>query len=88
MRWLNMASKRVNFTLSDKLLKKLNKKIPHGQRSQFMEDAANEYFEKADRLQYIKSLKKKKPIWSDENHPDLMTPEDFRNYRHLLWGYK
>ena len=78
-----MASKRVNFTLSDKLLKKLNKKVPPGQRSQFMEDAANEYFEKADRLEYIEDLKNKKPIWSDEDHPDLMTLEDIANYNPL-----
>ena len=75
-------SERANFTLSKKLLKKL-KKIPSGQRSKFIEDAANEYFEKADRLQYIEDLKKKKPIWSDEDHPDLITLEDIANYNPL-----
>ena len=78
-------SDRVNFTLSKKLLKKL-KNIPAGQRSQFIEEAANEYYEKLKRLKFIEKLKKmKKSIWSDEDHPDLMTLEDIANYRPLTW---
>ena len=73
---------RVNFTLSNKLIKKLNK-IPAGQRSKAIEDAANEYFMRLDRMQFIEKLKKEEPIWSDKNHPDLMTDKDFTNYRPL-----
>ena len=75
-------NERANFTLSKKLLKKL-RKLPAGQRSRFMEEAANEYFEKADRLEYIEDLKNKEPIWSDKNHPDLITLEDIANYNPL-----
>lgn len=78
-------NERANFTLSKRLLKKL-KKIPPGQRSKFIEEAANEYFDRLDRLNFIEKLnKRKKPIWTDENHPDLMTKEDIANYRPLTW---
>lgn len=80
-------NERINFTLSKKLLKKL-RKIPAGQRSRFIEDAANEHLEKVDRLNYIDGLKKRKPIWSDEDHPDLMTLEDIANYNPLKFRKK
>ena len=83
-----MASKRTNFTLSDKARKAL-KKIPAGQRSKYIEELIIKDTESNDLGEFIEKYKKrKKPIWSDEDHPDLMTPEDFRNYRHVLWGYK
>ena len=81
-------NERVNFTLSNKARKAL-KKIPAGQRSKYIEELITKNAESNDLGEFIEKYKKrKKPIWTDENHPDLMTPEDFRNYRHLLWGYK
>ena len=67
------TKKRKNFTLSGETM---------------MEEAIDKKELVKRRKDFIKKYKKrKKPIWTDENHPDLNTPEDFRNYRHLLWGY-
>ena len=81
-------NERVNFTLSNKARKAL-KKIPAGQRSKYIEELIIKDAKSNDLGDFIEKYKKrKKPIWTDENHPNLNTPEDFRNYRHLLWGYK
>ena len=81
-------NERLNFTLSSKARKAL-KKIPAGQRSKYIDELIIKDSESNDLADFIEKYKKRKrPIWTDENHPDLMTPEDFRNYRHLLWGYK
>lgn len=80
-----MTSKRFNFTFSEKAAKKL-KKIPAGQRSNYIEELITRDFESNDLATFIKEYKKrKKPIWTDKNHPDLNTPEDFANYRYSLW---
>ena len=81
-----MASKRKNFTISDRILKKLEKMVPPGHRSKVVEQALENELDKMGKIKYIKKLKKEDPIWTDKNHPDLNTPEDFRNYRYKLWG--
>lgn len=80
-----MASKRFNFTFSEKAAKRL-KKIPPGQRSKYFEALMERDFKSKDLIAFIEKYKKSgKPIWTDENHPDLMTDEDFANYRPLTW---
>ena len=80
-----MASERFNFTFSKKAAKKL-KKIPAGQRSKYLETLVDRDFKSKDLITFIERYKKsKKSIWTDENHPDLMTDEDFANYRPLTW---
>ena len=78
-------NERVNFTLSNKARKAL-KKIPAGKRSKYIEELIIKDTKSNDLADFIEKYKKrKKPIWSDENHPDLMTDEDIANYRPLTW---
>ena len=78
-------NERVNFTLSNKARKAL-KKIPTGQRSKYIEELIIKDTKSNDLADFIEKYKKrKKPIWTDENHPDLMTDEDIANYRSLSW---
>lgn len=80
-----MTSERFNFTFSKRIAKRL-KKVPPGQRSKYIAGLINDDSESNDLVKFIEKYKKsKKPIWTDENHPDLMTPEDFANYRYSLW---
>lgn len=80
-----MAKKRYNFTFSPETGEILEE-IPPGQRSKYVEEAIYEKKLVAKREDFIKKYKKrKKPIWSDEDHPDLMTPEDIANYKPLSW---
>jgi len=83
-----MARKRKNFTISDKADKELSA-IPPGQKSQFVENAILSETAKLKRQKFLKNyLKSKKPIWTEENHPDLLTIEDFASYRPLIWRTK
>lgn len=83
-----MATKRKNFTISDKTINEL-KIIPSGQQSRFVERAIRSELAKVKRIKSLKKyLKSKKPIWSDESHPDLVTLEDIANYRPLSWRKK
>ena len=78
-----MESKRRNFILSGEINRELDL-IPAGQRSSFVEKALKNELYRARRDRFIKKhLKGKKPIWTDENHPDLMTLEDIANYNPL-----
>lgn len=80
-----MVSKRFNFTFSERIARIL-KKIPTGQRSKYLESLIYEDNQRNDLVKFIEKYKKrKKPIWTDENHPDLITDEDFANYRPLRW---
>ena len=80
-----MTSKRFNFTFSDDAAKKL-KKVPAGQRSAYLEGLINKDFEDNDLIKYIEKYKKVgKPIWSDKDHPDLITDIDFAKYKPLNW---
>ncbi|MBI2996439.1 MAG: hypothetical protein HYY52_07025 [Candidatus Melainabacteria bacterium] len=78
-------NERINFTLSNKALKAL-KKIPAGQRSKYIDELIIKDIKSNDLAEFIEKYKKRnKPIWTDENHPDLMTEEDIANYRPLKW---
>ena len=65
------TKKRKNFTLSDETM---------------MEETVDKKELVKRRKDFIKKYKKSgKPIWSDEDHPDLITLEDIANYRPLTW---
>ena len=82
------TKKRKNFTLSDETIKELNI-IPPGQRSKAVANGIKREVARAKRLKFLKKyLKSKKPIWSDKDHPDLMTLEDIANYSPLTWRKK
>lgn len=76
-------NERINFTLSGKAIKAL-KKIPAGQRSKYIDELIIKDTKSNALADFIEKYKKRKnPIWTDENHPDLMTLEDIANYNPL-----
>lgn len=75
------TKKRLNFTLTNDIVKEL-KGIAPGRRSGFVNMAIRNEILRMRRDKFLKKyLKSKRPIWTDENHPDLITEEDIANYR-------
>jgi len=74
-----MAVEKVTFTLPEELLRRLEK-VPAGKRSLLVAEALRR---ELDRIAMTKSLKRlrRTTAWKEEDHPDLLSPEDFSRYR-------
>lgn len=74
-----MAAEKVTFTLPEELLRRLEK-VPAGRRSLLVAEAVRR---ELDRRALAESLKKlrRRTVWSEKDHPDLRSPEDFSRYR-------
>jgi hypothetical protein len=74
-----MAVEKVTFTLPEELLRRLER-VPAGKRSLLVAEALRR---ELDRIVMIKSLKmlRRTTAWKEEDHPDLLSPEDFSRYR-------
>ena len=70
-------TEKLSITLPQELAAELRKLVPPGEVSAFIADAVR--FSLALRRQK-EALEQGFGIWSDENHPDLMTPEDSSAY--------
>ncbi|MBI2832316.1 MAG: hypothetical protein HYX79_08680 [Chloroflexi bacterium] len=66
-------TEKVSVTLPTDLAQKVRELVPQGQVSSFVSEAVAHYI--AGRRQ-MEALKKGFGAWKDEDHPDLMTPED------------
>ena len=74
---------RVNVVFPDDLLEELRRLIPARKRSELIVKAT------AEKLAIIRqqlALKRAAGAWTDENHPDLNTPEDLSRWRRSLWA--
>ena len=68
---------RINVLLPSSLLAELRELVPPRERSGFIAEAT------AQRLlqrKQQKALRESRGAWTDENHPDLQTQEDARNW--------
>ncbi len=68
---------RINVVMPASLMAELRRLIPPRQRSRFIARAT------ADRLLQLKqrkALEEAAGAWTDENHPELQTPEDVQNW--------
>ncbi len=65
--------KRITVTLPDELDEELRAQVPKGRLSAFMADAAR-FLLAWERQE--KALEIGRGAWSDEDYPDLQTPED------------
>lgn len=68
---------RINVLLPSSLLAELRELVPPRERSGFIAEAT------AQRLLQLKqqrALRESRGAWTDENHPELQTQEDMRNW--------
>lgn len=68
---------RINILLPSSLLAELRELVPPRERSSFITEAT------AQRLLQLKqqrALRESRGAWTDDNHPELQTQEDLRNW--------
>ncbi|HID53629.1 MAG TPA: CopG family transcriptional regulator [Anaerolineae bacterium] len=68
-----IVQRKVTVTLPEKLLARLDARIPSRQRSQFIAEAVENQLAIEEQLN---ALEESAGAWRDENHPDMLTDED------------
>ena len=76
-------SERVNVVLPKPLIDKLRALVPARRRSDVIAQALAE---KLIRLEQTRALRQSAGAWSDEEHPDLRTYEDYERWIQSLRG--
>ena len=74
-----MAVQKVNFTLPEELLRRLEK-VPAGKRSLLVAEALRRELDRRKMAEALKKLRRR-TAWKEKDHPDLLSPEDFSRYR-------
>ena len=69
-------TKRINVTFPVALLEELRDKLPRRERNSFIVMATERELRRLKICEVLRHLHEHGPIWSDEDHPDLMTVED------------
>ena len=68
---------RINVLLPSSLLTELRELVPPHKRSSFITEATSHLLLQ---LKQQKALRESRGAWTDENHPELRTQEDMRNW--------
>jgi hypothetical protein len=68
---------RINVLLPSSLLAELRELVPLRERSGFIAEATAQ---RLLQLRQQKALRESRGAWTDENHPELQTQEDVRNW--------
>ena len=74
-----MAVEKVTFTLPEELVRRLEK-VPAGKRSPLVAEALKRELDRRATAEALKKLRRR-TVWSEKDHPDLLSPEDFSRYR-------
>jgi len=74
-----MAVEKVTFTLPEELVRRLEK-VPTGKRSRLVKRAVEKELDREAAVAMIKKMKRK-TIWKEKHHPNLLTSKDFARYR-------
>ena len=74
-----MAVVKATFTIPEELLSRLEK-VPAGKRSLLVAEAIKRELNRKALAEDLKKLKRR-TVWKEKDHPDLLTPEDFSRYR-------
>lgn len=74
-----MAVEKATFTLPEELLRRLEK-VPAGKRSLLVAQALRRELDRRATANALKKLRRR-TAWKEEDHPDLLSPEDFSRYR-------
>ncbi len=72
-------SRRINVTFPISLLEELRRYVPRRERSRFIVEATERELKRVRLMKVLADLRRK-PAWSDEDHPDLITVEDVDRY--------
>jgi hypothetical protein len=72
-------TQRVNVTFPVEVLESLEKLLAPRQRNRFIVDATARALQDARLDRSLNDLLEE-PVWTDENHPDLMSVEDVDRY--------
>lgn len=75
------TTEKLSVTLPQALASELRRLVPSGEISAFVAEAVTESLA---RRRFQEALDKGIGAWTDENHPDLMTPEDSTAYVRAL----
>jgi hypothetical protein len=76
---MTVETKRINVTFPTTLLEELRRYVPRRERNKFILEATEKALRQA-KLRAVLDDLREGPIWSDEDHPDLMTVEDVNRY--------
>ena len=71
------TSKRINVTFPTSLLEELKHHIPSRERNRFIVEVTEK---ELHRRRLLLALRESAGAWSEEDHPDLETPEDIDGY--------
>ncbi len=71
--------RRINVTFPESLLDLMENLIPPRERNAFIVAATEKALQRA-RFEAALADLREQPAWSDEDHPDLATPEDVDRY--------
>ncbi len=74
---------RTNVMFPGEVLNQLRELVPARERSEFIAEATAY---KLRMLRQERAIKQAIGAWKDEDHPDLMTDEDYQRWRLELWG--
>ena len=74
-----MAVEKATFTLPEELLRRLEK-VPSGKRSLLVAEALKTELDRRAMANALKKLRRR-TIWKEKDHRDLLSPEDFSRYR-------
>ena len=74
-----MAVVKATFTIPEELLRRLEK-VPVGKRSLLVAEAIKRELNRKSLAKALKKLKRR-TVWKEKDHPDLLSPEDFSRYR-------
>jgi hypothetical protein len=73
---------RFNVAFPPEVMAELNGLVPARERNRFVVEAVRERLRR-ERLRQLLEEARRDPIWKDEDHPDLLTPEDVAEYIRL-----
>jgi len=74
-----MAVVKATFTIPEELLRRLEK-VPAGKRSLLVAKAIKRELDRKSLAEGLKKLKRR-TVWKEKDHPDLVSPDDFSRYR-------
>lgn len=74
-----MGAEKATFTLPAEVLRRLEK-VPAGKRSVLVAEAVRRELDRRAMAEALKKLRRR-TAWTEKDHPDLLSPEDFSRYR-------
>jgi hypothetical protein len=74
---MSEESRRINVTFPTQLVDELDALVPARKRSEVIAAATAEYVRK---LKVVNVLRETAGVWSDEDHPELVTGEDVNRW--------